>query len=261
MTIYYKTYKNGLPYLRKDDINKISEVILNKFNSKLLKEAAPTPIEELIENYFKLEMDYLDITKNRTILGLTTFDNGYLNVYDSENHRSRRVYEVKGTVVIDNSLLQNNQERRFRFTLRHEVSHWILHRQMFEADGNKMIELSNTAKNEVTAVKCLNRTIDNFAAGIKVVSNMSRMEWQANYMASCFLMPMKTFTKVTEKVFKKAGIKTSCIVLGIDSDIDMFAEYIPAELAKKFNVSARAAAIRLRELHLVRENTALLAIG
>lgn len=242
MTIYYRTNKNGLPYLRKADIEAISKHYISKFNANLLKEAQPTPIEELIENYFKLEMDYLDITKNKNILGLTTFDDGYIIVYNLENHKYKNVYEVKGTIVVDNLLLKNEQEGRFRFTLGHELSHWILHRTMFEL---------NKQKSDVTAVKCLSRSLDNFSADKRPVTSIEKMEWQANYMSACLLLPMQTFTKITKKMFKEAGIKSDSLVVGEDNDLDMFSEYLPIKLADIFNVSARAASVRLRELKLI----------
>lgn len=72
-------------------------------------------------------MDYRDITQDGSILGLTTFDNGFLNVYDSESKKTRNIYVEKGTVIIDNSLLTKNQEGRYNFTSVHEAGHWILH--------------------------------------------------------------------------------------------------------------------------------------
>lgn len=122
----------GIPYLCKNDIKKIAYVHLKNFDSELLKSPAPIPIEEFLENYLDLEMDYVDITPDESILGITIFDSGYITVYDSQNKCPRTIYEKEGTVVIENALLKPAQNARLRFTYGHEAGHWILHRNVLK---------------------------------------------------------------------------------------------------------------------------------
>ncbi len=217
---------SGLPYLSKYDMEEYAEAFLNRFNANLLKEPAPIPIEEFLEQHLKLEMDYADITPDRSILGLTAFDSGHILVYDSEKHTGRRIYVDKGTVVIDNSLLRNGQEGRCRFTCAHEAGHWIFHREMFDPRRRKFL------------------------------TDEDWMEWQANFMSACLLMPKKTFVMAAYKIFKGAGIKEKYIEIGKNRYLDKFSNYIPVEMSNIFNVSIQAASIRLRELKLIRENLA-----
>jgi Zn-dependent peptidase ImmA (M78 family) len=90
----------------------------------------------------------------------------------------------------------------------------------------------------------------------KFLTDEDWMEWQANFMSACLLMPKKTFVMAAYKIFKGAGIKEKYIEIGKNRYLDKFSNYIPVEMSNIFNVSIQAASIRLRELKLIRENLA-----
>ena len=242
MNINVPRKKNGLPYVSKSDIEEITQLHLEQFNADLLKEPVPIPIEEFLQNYLKLDMDYADITHNISILGLTAFDSGYLKVYDLEGNKERFIYVEEGTVVIDNSLLKSDKEGRFRFTCGHEGGHWIFHREMFKLN-----------KKQINTDKCFYRDKENVLTGKKFKTDEEWMEWQANYTSSCLIMPRKTFIMAARKIFKEANIKDGSVTLGKDPGIDVFAQYhIPRRIADIFKVSIQAASIRLKELKLIK---------
>lgn len=259
MDISIPRKKNGLPLLYKSDIEEIAELYLEDFNPQILKEPMPTPIDEFLENYLQLDMDYADITPDESILGLTAFDNGFLTVYDSEHKRDRDIYVKEGTVVIDNALLSKKQEGRCRFTCGHESGHWILHRKMFKSNKNQLSIFDIINDKEVPSIKCLKRSFENYTSKRTFKTDNDWMEWHANYMSSCLLMPKKTFKIVTQNVFEKLGIYDDHIVLGQDFDTDEIADEISKKISKVFDVSMQAASIRLRQLRYIREETAQLA--
>lgn len=245
MDINIPRKKNGLPCVTKSHIEKIIQLHLEKFNRDLLKEPVPIPIEEFLQNYLNLEMDYTDITRDISVFGLTAFESGYLKVYDLQSNEEKFIYVKEGTVVIDNSILK--REGMFRFTCGHECGHWIFHREMFKLDKKQ----SNTAK-------CSYRS--KVLTGKKFKTDEEWMEWQANYASACLIMPAETFIIAAHKIFRDVNIKDGSITLGKDSRIDVFAKcYIPRKLASIFKVSMQAASIRLKELKLI-EYTKILSI-
>lgn len=247
--------KDGLPLLYKSDIEEIAEMYLWNFNPQILKEPMQTPIDEFLENYLKLDMDYKDITQDGSILGLTAFDNGFLNVYDSESKKIRNIYVKKGTVIIDNSLLTENQEGRYNFTGGHEAGHWILHREMFRAKRDQFGFWDSINGKEVSSIKCFKMSFENYASRRTFKTNNDWMEWQANYMASCLLMPKKIFKVVTSEIFKKFRINGDYIILGQDFKTDEIAVEIAKKISRVFGVSVTAASIRLSQLRFIREKT------
>jgi Zn-dependent peptidase ImmA (M78 family) len=248
MTFKVSRKKNGLPYLSKNNIEEITALYLSKFNADLLKEPTPIPIEEFLENHLKLDMDYADITNDASILGLIAFDSGYLNVYDLEHDKQRVIYVEEGTVVIDNSLLQSEKEKRYRFTCGHEGGHWIFHREMFRYQ--KKVDIFNCE--EVRTAKHLNTKNENDFKIKRFQTDEEWMEWQADYAAACILMPKKTFIMAAHKIFKEAGIKDEYVVLDEDYDVDLFSQYVNKKMASIFKVSIKAASIRLKELNLIK---------
>lgn len=207
---------NGLPLLYKSDIEETAELYLGDFNSKILEEPMPTPIEEFLENYLHLEMDYADITPDVSVLGLTTFDNGILTVYYTENNRDKDIQVKKGTVIIDNLLLLDEREGRYRFTCGHEGGHWICHKEMFKSNENQFNILDMLNDKKAKSVKCLKRNFENYS-----------------------------FKIAADNILKEAGIDDNYIILGQDFETDEFAYEIPREISKVFNVSMQAASIRL----------------
>ena len=227
MNINVPRKKNGLPYVSKSDIEEITQLHLEQFNADLLKEPVPIPIEEFLQNYLKLDMDYADITHDISVLGLTAFDSGYLKVYDLEGNKERFIYVEEGTVVIDNSLLKSDKEGRLRFTCGHEGGHWIFHREMFKLN-----------KKQINTDRCFYRDNENVSTGKKFKTDEEWMEWQANYTSSCLIMPRKTFIMAARKIFKEANIKDGSVTLGKDPGIDVFAQYhMPRRMADIFKVS------------------------
>lgn len=251
--------ENGLPLLCKSDIEQIAELYLEDFNSKILEEPMPTPIEQFLESYLHLELDYADITPDGSILGLTAFDNGFITVYDTENNRDKDIQVKRGTVIIDNSLSLDEREGRYRFTCGHEVGHWICHRDMFKSNENQYTIFDMINRKKAKSIKCLTRNFENYSFKRAFKTDNDWMEWHANFMSSCLLMPKKTFKIAADNILKEAGIDDDYIILGQDFETDELAYEIPREISKVFNVSMQAASIRLKQLKIIREQTAQMA--
>ncbi|WP_392481460.1 ImmA/IrrE family metallo-endopeptidase [Nostoc sp. C110] len=74
-------------------------------------------------------------------------------------------------------------------TIAHEIGHWILHVNQDEADGlTEQLEL-NLGLEDVTRY-FLCRTVDTKTSQINMNSQLENIEWQAQFFASCLLMPL-----------------------------------------------------------------------
>lgn len=69
---------------------------------------------------------------------MTLFNDGYVPVYDIEKNKAKRLSVDEGTIIIDNFLLNQEQQRRGRFTLADEVSNWILHKHIYLENKNQI---------------------------------------------------------------------------------------------------------------------------
>lgn len=244
----FNSKANGVPILSKDDIEYIAGMILEDYKPSLLSEPAALDVEHLSECYAGLEVDYKDLTHNRSILGMIVFNDGYVPVYDAERNKAERLAVEEGTILIDSSLLEDDQRRRGRFTHCHEVAHWFLHRNKYLVDKNQLNLFDLMPEERITAIKC--RTTDIESTGRKqLVTDDDWMEWQADYLASALLMPEKPLQEAIARYSRYLGIDKLYDKNGkVDIYTGFWSDGVASFIADSFDVSLTAAKIRLKNI-------------
>lgn len=196
----------------------------------------PVPIDEILELHLGLQLEFGELSER---LGRP----GVLGA----------LFASERCVAIDGHLDPNTHphvEGRYRFTLAHEVGHWILHRHL---PGVTLVELAT----EHVSHEQRNRM-------------RQRIEVQANLFASCLLMPRAMVRQVWREV--RGNDNLFCIdglderspyavmrallrsVLSPYDDRgpdDVLLEHFSRPFAARFLVSAEAMRIRLEQLELV----------
>jgi hypothetical protein len=79
-------------------------------------------------------------------------------------------------------------------------------------------------------------------------TDIERMERQADFLASAILMPKPALREAFKNYFASYGEKPRQIIRGHNPTDDFYAKQLPEYIAKIFNVSNRAALIRLEKL-------------
>lgn len=126
-------------------------------------EGAPSaaPLELIAENSLGLSIEYACLSPYGDALGKTTFEDGFTGIYDKTKQQYIPVETKAGTIYIDDSLILDAKlQGRYRYTLAHEMAHWILHKQLFSSESFS-----------------------------KEDSDDKNIEWQADYLAQAILMP------------------------------------------------------------------------
>jgi len=187
----------------------------------------PIPVEEIIERYLGLSLGFEDLETRlgtEDILGATFV-------------KSKRI-------SINEKLLQNKNEGRMIFTCAHEAGHWVLHRHY--------VEQAQRSSQCAEAIVC--RTGD----------SRLPIEWQADYFASCLIMPEKDVRNSFSQVWAGKELVLdnvrSCLggtAVCVDPCVENWHFIADAvrEAGGFNNVSKEAMIIRLRELSLVLNKT------
>ena len=187
----------------------------------------PIPVENIIERYLGVSLSFEDL---ETRLGME-------DVLGATFIKSK-------TICINEKPLEDKSEGRLTFTCAHEAGHWVLHRHF--------VERANRRSGPGEGIIC--RTKD---ARLPV-------EWQADYFASCLLLPEK---ELNNAFFEVSGGKElvldnvrSCLggtAVCIDPCVENWHFIADAvrEAGGFSNVSKEAMIIRLRELGLVLNTT------
>ena len=123
-----------VPYITYDALERYAERLVWDFSPMLLNTPGVVCVDEFLEYYLRLTLDFRRICLNKVVLGLTAFNDGIVDIINDIGQPDR-LQVTKGTVIIDTSLTSKKNEPRLRFTCMHEGAHWMIHREAF-AENN-----------------------------------------------------------------------------------------------------------------------------
>ena len=170
------------------------------------------PIEDIIERGYGISIEYHHLRKNMTTLGQMIFDGGHVPVYDMESQSYTLINVPPNTMLIDIRLTENKRyENRLRFTMAHELAHYILHKSYF-TDNEQVPALLFGEENE----------------------DDDTIEREANRLSSYYLVATGQMKKAYNRL-RAAG----------------HSDNYPRQLGSLFKVSSATMEIRLREHGLI----------
>lgn len=231
----YRTQKNGVPVLRKEEIDTIGEAYVRDFQPEVLKDPVPVDIEGFIECYLGMTTDYQYLSHNGIYLGMTVFnDTDKVIVWSPETNRAEYIRAKARTVIVDNRLLEESQQHRYRFTLGHEGGHDIFHSAFFHYDPSQM---SLFGPQMAPMIQCRRDSAKVSKTDFRSWNDHDRMEFQANRFSSAILMPKSAVELVAQRH---------------KSDPDYIRDLaIVQDMVGTFDVSLEAATYRMKELGIV----------
>jgi Zn-dependent peptidase ImmA (M78 family) len=214
------------PYLRKSTIEaKALDLIETHYQKEIKNIEESIDIESIVEKTLSYEFVFDDLS--------TRFKAP--NILGAINGDERVVY-------IDEALAEDSkQEGRFRFTIAHEIGHVVFH-------VPKPSDVIQPTLFEIEIVKPT--SIFCREQDFQVSEKFNLIEWQANYFASCLLMPRHHVLE---------AIKPFCGSKGIQRYAFNISEAVPV-LAKQFGVSNQAMQYRLKEFNHHEEELMFLQI-
>jgi Zn-dependent peptidase ImmA (M78 family) len=238
-----------VPYMKEEDIEQDAAALLAEFaRARGVVIVPPIPIEDILEKHLKLGIEF-DDTHNLFGIPRSGTDPDILGAMFFNEER----------IVIDESLDPEEHpamEGRYRFTLAHEGGgHWRLHRRYFNANPGQAGLFAGPIPPSVIC---------------RSSQAKEPVEWQADFYASCLLMPRKLVFAAWDDMFpdrKQRVIAPSIPVChpfvevpltqwefcGQDwsETVDDALDRIARPLAEKFLVSPIAMRIRLEKLGLL----------
>ena len=208
-----KTLK--VKFLKEEDINKTINILLNNINYK----QGRVDLEKII--------DLLKKKNNLKIFYNQALSKGVLGEIDFE----------KNTIYIDN--YQCETLARVRFTIAHEIGHYILGHSKYMYREKYTIAL-----NEEFGKKISNNS-----------KEIRKMEYQANKFASLLLLPLNSFYIDIVLLLKEYKVKNKGFgILYLDNqncNTTIFMK-ITSRLMHKYKVSRKVISIRLEELNILK---------
>ena len=236
----FRCSSSGVPIMSNDEIDFYAEQFIHDYDADILKNPREVDIEGFAEFYLGLTPEYNYLTHCGLILGRMVFNNSdKIPIYDAENKRAEYIPAKRGTVMLDNTLLE--EEHRFRSTMGHESGHWIFHQSYFYVDPYQMTLFDLSDK---ISTACRKQDIEggNGSSKKSLSSDHDWLEHQAKYFSASILMPKEAMKLVCNEE------KSHSYFHG------QFPQYEEKLLANRvseiFNVSFESAMIRIKQLGL-----------
>ncbi|MDK9711209.1 ImmA/IrrE family metallo-endopeptidase [Acidaminobacter sp.] len=232
-----------VPYIEYSALDEYATDVIRDYKRTLLLKPEALDIEDFLEFYLGLQIEYKRLSYDQKVLGLTAFNPGYVQIIDEQTGHTEPLSVETGTVIVENSLTTKRNLPRFRFTLGHEGSHWLLHRKVFSAEN----QFFSNEKYENQYLAAKEGRID-YSRKQNDRTDSDRIERQADFLSSALLMPKDTLRMTFKEFFKYYDDKPRRIIRGKSPLDDRYASLLPKYVSKVFQVSERAALIRLEKL-------------
>lgn len=202
MLLHSRSFSLDIPYLDFSHIQRIANWEIRDFCPD---GTPPVPIREIIKNKHNLKIQLSDMSffKDSSLeerpLGFNDF--------------------FKGIIYLREDLAEPDQSGRRRFTLAHELAHFILHAEYFQGlSYEHFLEL--------------------------YISNHPRLERQANLLAGALLIPTR-YLYVDLSNTKKDPAYQGFIYH--EEALELFEE----QVSKRYKVSREAVRVRFKELNTI----------
>lgn len=233
---------SGLPQVDIEFLENLGSEILREYQPWVFDVPCATNIYDLIYNHLHLEVYNEILSPDVSILGLISFKDQKLPIYNNRMEKDSREVVV-GNIVIDPRLREI--PTRYRFTLGHEACHWILHRTFYENPNKRDYIFRHTGFSYVACKK------DPKEYGRKnpkeAETDDEWVEWQSDNLTGAIFMPRETFIPAACQIMQDLGYEDMYLVAGRrDPNRDVVLD----QLASIFQVSRRSVKIRMRMLGL-----------
>ena len=121
-----------VPYIPPSEYDKVACEFLEQFYPDALKDPMPVPIEEIAQASLGLNIQYICLSEEMDIYGMTIFTDGGVEIYDPEEGLySTKIFKAK-TVLIDPEVVKKTNIGCRNNTIAHECVHWYKHRYYYK---------------------------------------------------------------------------------------------------------------------------------
>lgn len=226
-----------VPFKNKNEIERESEILIASYEKKYGEtDSLSTPVDAIAEHHLGI------------IINVSEMQEDILGCIDV------RTKEISINHTLD-PVTNKSMEGRYNFTLGHEIGHFILHKDLVAPTMPTLFDNVMTKSHNILCRKS---------------EYKEPIEWQADYFASCLLMPKKkTLNLLSDKYGKGNTLNTAKLINIVNSDASMkievmkqrnkldrdsILEWWATSLAKDFKVSPPAMVIRLKNLGFITES-------
>jgi Zn-dependent peptidase ImmA (M78 family) len=222
----WKVDPNGVPILSATEIEEIADDFLERFDPEVLQKARPTNLSRIIHI---LSKDY-GVTFNFKI---------HLGKDKDGNKILGRYFPAYRSIYIDSSLLYHRA--RWKFTLVHEIGHFIFHSKIESIDDSE----NGYSRDENYKTLSLHH--------LDSKNPRTWREWQANRFGGAILVPRFTLGEKVIDLQSRLGVLNRLGKIYLDHQPINNRDFksITYHLSRLYGVSIAVINVRLRNLDII----------
>lgn len=252
--------QDGTPVVSDQTVQDYAEAVLADYKPKLLREPGSINEVHFLESYLGATVDYQDIYYEEDanpIAGATVFNDDKVLIFDKERLCVRPIDVSAGTILIDNTTMQDGKEGFAKFTHLHEGGHLLMHPAVYKRVDNQLsiFDFGIGEQQQSHVATCRRSTIA--AQGKqRLITEEDFREHQANTFAAALAMPRPTFVPCAKEMICRCGFPDGIWVEDeLDWDYELGLSCLVERLADIFGVSRSAATVQLKRQHLLMSQT------
>lgn len=225
-----------MQYYSKETLEQMADEINRENYPERLSKMIPFDHYDYMENVLHLDIEWKYLSPNMKILGIIFFEDGEFYIWPKGTFSKKDVphkeFFKKGTVVINQAILDRKDFEKERFVANHESMHWIKDKAFFLRLDNSILQICN--KNSFLSSDWNDR-----------MSSVDIVERQTNYLNAAVLMPRDVIIKEFLKEIRFKFVPTKPIVL----KKWMFGAI--SKIAKAYGVNFNVVKYRLQDLEIL----------
>ncbi len=212
-----------MPVLSRRDLERMSFSLLTDYSKKAGKSIERISPEIMAGKVLGLSVNYAHLSKEKNILGLTSFSEVDVEVFDENYESVWNILDGK-SILVESDLAVYWKTGVRNFTIMHECAHHILKRKYPETYGIK-------------------RRVHAYEPAVRRPI-LDWDEWQADVLASYLLMPLPLVYKGMESFDMKGSMEN------LDYKQKQIEKYKFGDLCDRLGCSPKALSIRFNQMGL-----------
>ena len=207
------------PYIPATEYDNVAEAFLECYYPEGLQSPRAIPILDVARNKMGIDVQFVSLSEEFDVYGLTVFEDGNVEVYNPEEGLYEAKFFKRKTILIDPEAYKRTNVGCVNNTIAHECVHWYKHRLFF-------LKQQFTLPRQAKFCRCRENQLSIIDRELEILEN------QANGIAPRILMPKSCFLEAANAI----GVYDSRVN---ESQLN--------ELADLFQVSKKSVAIRIKE--------------
>lgn len=215
--------RNLIPIISASEYDNVAKEFLEAYFPEAILESRPVPILDIAKNKMGLDVQFVCLSEELDVYGVTVFSDGLVEIYDQKTGLYDSKFFKRKTVLIDPEAYKRTNAGCVNNTIAHECVHWYKHRMYYRMQNYSLPRHAKYCKSYVDQLPYSTEEeiiLENHAIGI----------------APRILMPKNPFIDKAYEFNVRYGEDNRNAI---------------SKLAEFFDVSKQSVTIRLEECKLI----------